>query len=96
MVPEIESGRIGVPTSSGDRVSIDSAGRVVIPAKIRRALGIRSGQALTIGVDGATIRLRTIDAAIDRAQAIARRRRKEPASVVDKFIGERREEAARE
>lgn len=96
MVPETESGRIDEPTSSGDRVSIDSAGRVVIPARIRRTLGIRSGQALMVGLDGTTIRLRTIDAAIDRAQAIARRRRKEPASVVDKFIAERREEAARE
>ena len=69
---------------------------MVIPATIRRTLGIRSGQALMVGLDGTTIRLRTVDAAIDRAQAIARRRRKDPASVVDKFIAERREEATRE
>ena len=96
MVPVTESGRIDESTSGGDRVSVDSAGHVVIPARIRRTLGIRGGQALTIGLDGATIRLRTIDAAIDRAQDIARRRRKEPASVVDKFIAARREDAARE
>ena len=58
-----ESGSIDEPTRGGDRVSGDSAGRMVIPAGIRRTLGIRSGQALTIGLDGATIRLRTIDAA---------------------------------
>lgn len=96
MAPVTKSGRIDEPTSGGERVSIDAAGRVVIPARIRRTLGIRGGQALTIGLDGTTIRLRTIDAAIDRAQAIARRRRKEPASVVDKFIAERREDASRE
>ena len=38
----------------------------------------------------------SIDAAIDRAQVIARGRRKEPASAVDEFIAERREDAARE
>ena len=45
---------------------------------------------------GTTSRLRTTDAVIDRAQAIARRRRKEPAGVIDEFIAERREDAARE
>lgn len=40
--------------------------------------------------------LRSIDAAIDRAQAIARCRRGETVSVVDEFIAERREDAARE
>lgn len=41
-------------------------------------------------------RLRTVDAAIDRAQALARRRRGETVSVVDEFIAERREDALRE
>ena len=41
-------------------------------------------------------RLRTVDAAIDRAQAIARLRGRVPGRVVDKFIAERREDALRE
>ena len=41
-------------------------------------------------------RLRTVDAAIDRAQAIARLRRRVPGRVVDEFIAERREDALRE
>jgi len=41
-------------------------------------------------------RLRTVDAAIDRAQVIARQRRRVPGRVVDEFIAERREDAVRE
>ena len=41
-------------------------------------------------------RLRTVDAAINRAQAIARLRRRVPGRVVDEFIAERREDAAGE
>ena len=40
-------------------------------------------------------RLHTVDAAIDRAQAIARVRRSVPGRVVDEFIAERREDALR-
>lgn len=41
-------------------------------------------------------RLHTVDAAIDRAQAIARLRRTVPSRVVDEFIAQRREDALRE
>lgn len=73
---------------------VDGAGRVVVPAGIRKALGIRSGQDLAISLDGDCIRLQTIDAALERVRAIARRKRKSAPSVVDEFIAERREEAA--
>lgn len=79
-----------------ERVSIDAAGRVVVPARFRRALGLTSGQSLVIGFDGDVITLRTIDAVVERAQAIARRRRKEHGSVVDAFIAQRRADAADE
>ena len=84
------------PPIPSERVSIDAAGRVVVPARFRRALGLRGGQSLVIGLQGDAITMRTIDAAVDRAQAIARRRRKERGSVVDAFIAERRADAAEE
>ena len=46
-------------------------------------------------VDG-VLRLRTIDAALDRVRLIARSKRKGRGSVVEQFITERRAEAARE
>ena len=76
------------------RVRVDQAGRVVVPAGIRKALGIHPGQNLTVSLDGDSIRLQTIDAALERVRAIARRKRKLGSSVVDDFIAERRAEAA--
>ena len=82
--------------SLAQRVRIDRAGRVVVPAGIRKALGIRDGQELTISLDDNGIRLQTIDAALERVRAIARRRHKTSSSVVDAFIAERRAEAAQD
>ena len=78
------------------RVRIDRAGRVVVPAGIRKALDIHDGQDLTISLDDGFIRLQTIDAALERVWAIAKRRRRGSASVVDEFIAERRAEAAKD
>ena len=78
------------------RVRIDRAGRVVVPAGIRKALDIHDGQDLTISLDEGFIRLQTIDAALERVWAIAKRRRRGSASVVDEFIAERRAEAAKD
>ena len=78
------------------RVRIDRAGRVVVPAGIRKALDIHDGQDLTISLDEGFIRLQTIDAALERVWPIAKRRRRGSASVVDEFIAERRAEAAKD
>ncbi len=79
-----------------ERVTIDEAGRLVVPARFRRALNIRGRQQLVVGLEGDTIRLRTPLAALARLQEMARRKRKGSGSVVDEFILERRAEAARE
>ena len=78
------------------RVRLDSAGRIVVPAGFRKSLGIDAGQELLMSMDDGFVRLQTIDAALERVRAIARRRRRNDASVVDEFIAERRTEAAGE
>ena len=78
------------------RVRVDSAGRVVVPAGFRRALGIGTGEELLMSMDDGFVRLQTIDAALERVRAIARGKRRSDASVVDEFIAERRAEAATE
>ena len=56
--------------SLSQRVFIDQAGRVVVPAPIRKALGIRGRQVLHISlVDGGT-RLQTIEAGASQARAL--------------------------
>lgn len=84
------------PVPDTERVTIDEAGRLVVPARFRRALDIRGREQLIMGLEGDTIQLRTTSAALARLQAIARRHRKGSGSVVDEFILERRAEAARE
>jgi AbrB family looped-hinge helix DNA binding protein len=76
------------------RVPVDDAGRGVVPAQIRKALGIQGGQPLSISLEGDVIRLQTVDTVLERARAIARRKRS--GSIVDEFITDRRAEAAKE
>lgn len=78
------------------RVRMDRAGRLVVPARIRKALGLEAGQDLIASLEGDFVRLQTLDAALRRVRSIARRRCKENGSVVDAFIAERRAEAAKD
>lgn len=85
-----------ISTIDWERAPIDEAGRLVLPVAFRRALGIAGAQSLMIGLDGDRVVVRTLDAAVGQAQAVARRRgkgRKRSDSVVDQFIADRRAEA---
>lgn len=79
--------------SFAQRVRMDRAGRVVVPAGIRKALRIRDGQDLIISLDDKCIRLQTLDAALERVRGIARSKRKREGGLIDAFIAERRAEA---
>ena len=102
LIPEQSASPVFAPdgTRGGDnasrRVKVDSAGRIVVPAGFRRALGIGTGQELLMSLDDGFVRLQTVDAALERVRAIARSKRRSDASVVDEFIAERRAEAAAE
>ncbi len=76
-----------------ERVVIDAAGRLVVPARFRRALGIRGRGTVVVGMVGDSLRVRTIDGALERLQRLARRKGTDGASTVDAFIAERRDEA---
>ena len=83
-----------MPGSATQRVRIDKAGRLVVPANIRKALGIEDGQELTVRLVDGGIRLQTLDAGLERVWAIAGRRGKTVPDIVDDFIAERRAEAS--
>ncbi len=78
------------------RVRMDRAGRVLVPASFRTALDMHAGQELTLSLEEGVIRLQTIDAALEKIWAIAKRRRTIGGGVVDDFIAERRAEAAKD
>lgn len=83
-------------TMDYERVRLDEAGRVVIPSKFRKALDIKKGEWLVIGLEDGEVRIFTIDEAIRRAQATTRKHVPAGVSLVDELIAERRAEAARE
>lgn len=86
----------GTPTQAPElqRIRIDKAGRLVVPASIRKALGIENEQTLTARLVDGGVHLQTLDAGLERVWAIAKRRGKTTPGVVDDFIAERRAEAA--
>ncbi|MCY3611990.1 MAG: MraZ N-terminal domain containing protein [Gemmatimonadetes bacterium] len=79
-----------------ERVVIDESGRLVVPARFRRALGIRGRETVVVGMVGDSLRVRTIDGALERLQRLARRKRPAGTGAVDAFIAERRQEAESE
>ena len=82
------------------RVVVDSAGRLVVPAPFRTALGFQERQEVFLALEGATIRMTTAEAALEaavaEAQALARKRGGGKGGEVETFIAERRAEAAKE
>ena len=78
------------------RTTIAEGGRVVIPAEFRKALGLKSGEAVMVGVEDGEIRIQSVRHAIRLAQEMVREMVPEGRSLVDELIAERRREAALE
>ena len=75
-------------------LTVSANGRVVIPARIRTELGLRSGEKVVARIcDGALV-LEPVAVAIKRAQALIERRAALSPSPVDELLAERRQAAA--
>ena len=79
---------------------VDAAGRLVVPAAFRAALGFRPRQEVVLTLEGTSIKITTTEAALDAAvakiQALARKYGGGKGGEVDAFIAERRAEARKE
>jgi len=71
-------------------------GRVVIPAPIREAMGLKPGETLEVSLEEDGLRLRTQRQIIARAQAMVRKYVRPGRSLSAELIAERRLEAKRE
>ncbi len=78
------------------KTRIGKGGRVVVPAKYRKALDLKPGDDVILVLEDGEVRITTLPRVIQRAQEIVRRYIPEGRSLVDELIRERRDEAARE
>jgi len=78
------------------RIRMSENGRVVIPAAIRKALGIKAGDELMLHLDEDGMKLTTTRLRVARARRIVRKYVKAGVSLVDELIAERRAEARKE
>jgi AbrB family looped-hinge helix DNA binding protein len=79
------------------KVRITSGGRIVIPAEIRQALGVKEGEEVLLTKDEGGFRLTSYQEAIGRAQALfARLKSDNGKSLVDELLKERRAEVEQE
>jgi AbrB family looped-hinge helix DNA binding protein len=82
---------------SGVLAKVSQTGRLSIPAKFRKAVGLERGGEVVVELDGRGIRIRTVDEVVGQAQALTRQLLGDkPDASVDAFLSERRRDAARE
>lgn len=80
----------------GAIVRVSPSGRVNLPARLRRQIGLEEGGAVLLSVQEGEIRIQTVREAVSRLQEQARRIFADSGGTVDRFIAERREDARRE
>ena len=78
------------------KTKIGEGGRVVVPAKYRKALDLKPGDDVILVLEDGEVRITTLPRVIQRAQEMVRRHNPEGRSLVDELIQERRDEADRE
>jgi AbrB family looped-hinge helix DNA binding protein len=86
----------GVPgrVPSQQTVELGAGGRLVIPAPMRAALGMKVGDRLTVRLEGDELRVHTYAVGIRRLQE--RIGRSLPENAVDEFLRWKRKEATKE
>ncbi len=80
----------------GIRVRLNANGRVVIPASVRKALGVEAGDELILEKQDDVFLLTTQQQRIQRAQRRAQRHLQPGTSLSDELIAERRKAAQNE
>jgi AbrB family looped-hinge helix DNA binding protein len=74
---------------------LTNGNRVVIPAAIRKSLGLHVGDSVTLVLeDNGEVRLLTQAEAVRQAQSLVRQHVDKDRSLVDELLAERREETA--
>lgn len=78
------------------QTKVTEGGRVVIPAELRRQLGLQLGSDVILDIADGELRIRSVRQAIQHAQSLVRRHVHPGASLAEELIRERHEAADRE
>jgi AbrB family looped-hinge helix DNA binding protein len=78
------------------KTTISEGGRIVIPSKYRKAMGLNPGDEVLLTLEDDELKIVSTRKAIARAQALVRKYVPEGVSLVDELIRERREEVSRD
>ena len=78
------------------RTRVDRNGRIVLPAAVRRQLGVKTGDEIVLTVSEHEVRLTTHRAALGRLQRLVREQIAPGSLSVEQFLKEKRVEAERE
>lgn len=79
-----------------ETVILGESGRIVLPAAIRKELGLKAGDRLTVISDAGSIRILNRKMALASIRADIKKHRGSLEGILDEFLAERREEAARD
>ncbi len=85
--------------TEGPRVfgaQVDGSGRIVLPAEVRAAFGLKKGSKVTVVQDDAGVHIQTPEQALRAIQDYFKKLVPPGVSLADEIIQEHREEAARE
>ena len=78
------------------KAKVTEGGRIVIPAQMRKALGINVGKSVTLTLNEDGVRISTRENAIKRIDELMKDKIDPTRSIVDELIQERRVEAENE
>jgi AbrB family looped-hinge helix DNA binding protein len=81
---------------SDTRTKIGPGGRIVIPARYRKTMGVGVGDEIVLVLEDESVRLLTPRQAVKRAQVLVRKYVPAGAKLADELIEERRKENERE
>jgi AbrB family looped-hinge helix DNA binding protein len=88
--------KVALTNSDEAYVRINGKGALVIPATLRRALGIEPGDRLLMRIQDGELRVTTLRQRVAKAQQILRKYVPRSVSLVDELIAERRAAARHE
>jgi AbrB family looped-hinge helix DNA binding protein len=87
----------GLEFALAQAVKIMDGGRFVIPAAMRRAMGVARGDTVVVELlPEGELRVRSLAAAVGEAQAIVRKSVQRDRSLADELMRERKQDARRE